>query len=625
MANFDNNFINDASSFKNIVNTIVDVLIAVELDGTVSYINSRIYDLLGYRPEEFIGLNIFHFVHPEDFPRFSQEIKRSRKLKINLSIEYRLKHKKGQYVPVHGRGNFYQSKGTIRVITVISDITERKKYEEELNKFKFIVESAHDAIFFKDLESRYITANNKALEAFGLTRKEVIGKNDLELMSDEKEAIKNIEDDQTVFKTGKLKEITKKMTGKDGKALWFNAIKVPHFDNDGNLIGLVGIARNISEQKKAELKLIASEKKHRHLFENSPHSIILLNSKGIILDCNSRLLEKFLGYKKDEILRKHFKEVFKMPQKAFSIAIESFKSLIMGAITKPIEIQSYTKDDKLIWVHLQASLLDLNGETIVQVIAQNISERKLAEEKLKESEKKNREAYNRAELYKDLFAHDMNNILQNILLGIQVSRVYLDKKKELEDFRKFLNIMQTEVIRGASLASNIRKLSQLQEITFSLEPTDVNDILKKSINKINIPQFERKIDITVDNPYKKVFIKANELLDDVFENILNNVMRYNKNPIVKIHIKISKEQKKSKDYIKMEFLDNGIGIEESRKSLIFLRAESKNKSIRGMGLGLSLVKKIVNLYNGQITVEDRVKGDYTKGSNFILLFPGVVN
>lgn len=604
---------------------MVDVLIAVELDGTVSYINSRIYDLLGYRPEEFIGLNIFHFVHPEDFPRFSQEIKRSRKLKINLSIEYRLKHKKGQYVPVHGRGNFYQSKGTIRVITVISDITERKKYEEELNKFKFIVESAHDAIFFKDLESRYITANNKALEAFGLTRKEVIGKNDLELMSDEKEAIKNIEDDQTVFKTGKLKEITKKMTGKDGKALWFNAIKVPHFDNDGNLIGLVGIARNISEQKKAELKLIASEKKHRHLFENSPHSIILLNSKGIILDCNSRLLEKFLGYKKDEILRKHFKEVFKMPQKAFSIAIESFKSLIMGAITKPIEIQSYTKDDKLIWVHLQASLLDLNGETIVQVIAQNISERKLAEEKLKESEKKNREAYNRAELYKDLFAHDMNNILQNILLGIQVSRVYLDKKKELEDFRKFLNIMQTEVIRGASLASNIRKLSQLQEITFSLEPTDVNDILKKSINKINIPQFERKIDITVDNPYKKVFIKANELLDDVFENILNNVMRYNKNPIVKIHIKISKEQKKSKDYIKMEFLDNGIGIEESRKSLIFLRAESKNKSIRGMGLGLSLVKKIVNLYNGQITVEDRVKGDYTKGSNFILLFPGVVN
>ena len=83
----------------------------------------------------------------------------------------------------------------------------RVKTIEALKKYKYMVESAYDAIFFKDLKSRYIIANNKTLEAFGLSREEVIGKNDYELMADKEEAKINIEDDQFVFNTGKTKEI----------------------------------------------------------------------------------------------------------------------------------------------------------------------------------------------------------------------------------------------------------------------------------------------------------------------------------------------------------------------------------------------------------------------------------
>ncbi|MBN1931545.1 MAG: response regulator [Desulfobacterales bacterium] len=127
-----------------------------------------------------------------------------------------------------------------------------KKTEEELGKYKFMVESAHDAIFFKDLESRYIIANNKTLEAFGLSREDVIGKNDYELMPDQEEAEKNVSDDRIVFESGKPREISKHMTGTNGREQWFQAIKVPQFDNDGKLIGLVGIARDITDRKRAE-------------------------------------------------------------------------------------------------------------------------------------------------------------------------------------------------------------------------------------------------------------------------------------------------------------------------------------------------------------------------------------
>jgi PAS domain S-box-containing protein len=107
---------------------------------------------------------------------------------------------------------------------------EAGKRKEVLRKYQFMIESANDAIFLKDLGSRYITANDKTLGVFGLSREDIIGKNDYELMPDQKEAKKNVHDDQIVFKSGKPKEVFKHMTGADGKKYWFQAIKVPQVD-----------------------------------------------------------------------------------------------------------------------------------------------------------------------------------------------------------------------------------------------------------------------------------------------------------------------------------------------------------------------------------------------------------
>ncbi len=111
----------------------------------------------------------------------------------------------------------------------------------------------------------------------------------------------------------------------------------------------------------------------------------------------------------------------------------------------------------------------------------------------------------------------------------------------------------------------------------------------------------------------------------MFENILHNAIKYNQNESVKIHVDITKTLIDTKSYIKMEFKDNGIGIIDKKKESIFHKGHNKDNNVRGMGIGLSLVKKIIESYHGKIWVENRIENDNTQGSNFIVEIPEIKN
>ena len=283
-----------------------------------------------------------------------------------------------------------------------------------------------------------------------------------------------------------------------------------------------------------------------------------------------------------------------------------YKAIIKTGLIKPYNI--IFRDLKL----REAELLKYHTQL------ENLVEQRTL--KLKKSEVKYRKAYHRAEFYKDLFAHDINNILHSLLSGIQVCDITLDNPSEIKNN---INIMKTQVIRGSNLVSNIFNLSKLEESEMPLRKRDIYKVLKKSIASVKKIDRERSINIQFDFDDKELFILGSDLLEDVFDNILNNAIKHNKNPTVEIKIMISKQERKSVDYLKMEFLDNGKGVSDTRKDMIFNRGNKESKSTHGMGLGLALTKKIIESYDGEIRVEDRVKGDHLKGSNFILLIPEV--
>ncbi len=104
-------------------------------------------------------------------------------------------------------------------------------------------------------------------------------------------------------------------------------------------------------------------------------------------------------------------------------------------------------------------------------------------------------AYHRAEFYKDLFSHDINNILQSILSGMQLCEAEIDDGTEMQ---KDIKIIISQVLRGANLVLNIRKLSQLEEIEMSLKRIEICNIIIDSIDFVKNSYRDKKIDIKVD-------------------------------------------------------------------------------------------------------------------------------
>jgi signal transduction histidine kinase len=167
----------------------------------------------------------------------------------------------------------------------------------------------------------------------------------------------------------------------------------------------------------------------------------------------------------------------------------------------------------------------------------------------------------------------------------------------------------------------VRKLSQIEETEISLENIKVDDVMTEAINFLRNSFLDKNIDVQIEAPDKELHVMANDLLLDIFENILTNAAKYNNNSTIMLLIKLSEIKEQDKGYIKIEFIDNGIGVPDANKEVILSKGFKKDNKVRGLGIGLSLVKNLVDIYKGKIWVENRIAEDYTKGSNFIILIP----
>ncbi|MFX1375727.1 MAG: sensor histidine kinase [Promethearchaeota archaeon] len=246
------------------------------------------------------------------------------------------------------------------------------------------------------------------------------------------------------------------------------------------------------------------------------------------------------------------------------------------------------------------------------------------EDRIRKSEKRFRDAFNRAEFYKDLFAHDISNILQSVKTSLELASHWRSSDEKREEIDKLLNIMDEQVIRGSNLITIIRKFSQVEEGILDLTKVNLIRCLNVSIKFVIENYPKKKIGIQKNYDTEELYVNANDLLLDVFENILMSMVKHNDKSEIEILIDLLKTLKNKTSFIKIELKDNGMGIPNDMKEAIFKTGIRNREKVKGMGLGLILAKQIINSYNGEIWVEDKIKGDYTKGSNFIILIPEVV-
>lgn len=177
--------------------------------------------------------------------------------------------------------------------------------------------------------------------------------------------------------------------------------------------------------------------------------------------------------------------------------------------------------------------------------------------KLRESRKKYRDLYKLASFYKDLFAHDINNIFHSILFSVQLCLISLKDDGISYNYTDLLEIAKEQVNRGVKLIRNIQKLLNLEKKKTISIPTYIYPLLNKDIVNISNDFQGKRINLIVNPTHDDIIVHADEFLLDVFENILNNAVKHNNSEVVEIKIKISKLQKDDGNFLKIEFIDNG--------------------------------------------------------------------
>jgi len=377
-----------------------------------------------------------------------------------------------------------------------------------------------------------------------------------------------------------------------------------------------------------ELKVLIEKLKHsiditaelyRTIFENTGTATVIIEEDTTISIVNKQF-EELSGYSREEIEWKKSWTEF--------VVKEDLQRMIKFHTSRRIDVESSLKNYEFCFINKEGNIrnilitIDMIPGTKRSVASLlDITESKKTELELKKSTENYKAAYNRAEFYKDIFTHDINNILQIISSGIEVSELILEKPEKFEEFKKNDIIIREQVIRATKLVDNVRKLSQLEDTNQDLEKIEILNILENVISSVRGSYKDRKITYQIKSLDRTIFIKGNDFLKDVFENLLINAIQHNVNEIIEITVRISRDQQNGIDYLKMEFIDNGNGVDDNMKEIIFKRGYNKDKSALGMGLGLSLVQQIIEIYEGKIWVEDRVNGDRSKGSNFIVLIP----
>lgn len=239
------------------------------------------------------------------------------------------------------------------------------------------------------------------------------------------------------------------------------------------------------------------------------------------------------------------------------------------------------------------------------------------------AEKAADEAKKQNELFVDLMSHDINNMNQAALGYLEMALQKLEAGNGLGIYDRMLIEGPLQSLTNSSaLIDNVRTLQRLMTEGIKTKPVDLNHIFKE-LEAMSFRLKGREILINIPEA-ACVIVYANELLRDVFVNLIINAVKHSKEeqPLT-VDVNFEQVVENGKRYCRCTVEDNGPGIPAYLKDKLFNRFQRGTTKAHGKGLGLYLVRSLVEGYGGRVWVEDRVPGDHTKGARFVVLLPAV--
>ncbi|MGA9140751.1 MAG: PAS domain S-box protein, partial [Methanocella sp.] len=491
-------------------------------------------------------------------------------------------------------------------VMALQAVGEKRKITEEIigasgEMMRLVLDNIPQRVFWKNINSVYIGCNMNFAIAAGIGSPEnIVGKTDFDLAWTKAEAEAFRRDDREVMDNDRPKyHIIEPQLQADGRQSWLDTNKVPLHDARGNVIGILGTYEDITERLKTEERLRLTQFAVDHFTDSS----IWLDQQGKILYVNEAACRS-LGYSRGELRSMYIWDIDPdyTPDRYADVW-----NYIKKQGTRIFESFHLNKDGKRFPVEVSTNYLRFHNREYLISFDRDITDRKLAEARIGE-------AKSQAELYIDLMSHDIGNMNQAMLGYLEMA---LDTLKPAQDER-YLLTQPLEIIRNSSrLISNVRKLKQLQAGDIPPETLDLGQVLSEvKANYSDIPGREVTINYT---PVRGCMVEANAMLNDLFANLIDNAIRHSQGKLI-VDIDVHKITMGGRMYYQVDIADNGPGISDLLKKKLLPVDDGARKAER-RGIGLLLVKSLLDRFHGFLRIEDRVPGDYRKGARFVVLLP----
>lgn len=582
------------------------------------YVNPRFCQITGYTFEEVTSLDFdYNVLIPEETKQFMEEryLARMRGEKIPGEYQIKIVDRSGKLIDLEVSTVSISEAPNSLVLGIMRDVTARKQAEMALRamteRLEAIFDAVPDIIMEVNQNRTYTWANKAGFEFFG---EDVIGKNADSYffgIQDTYHAVQPLFDG-----IGDVTYVESWQRRKDGVtrllAWWCRALK----DDNGNVVGALSSAEDITERKEIEESVKLSEAKYRELFENSRDAIFISTRNGHFVDVNPAMVELF-GYSRSEMLEINVIELYA----EFSDREKLLNQIEQKNGILDYEVKLKKKNGVVIDCLISANIQrNYTGETgRYQGIIRDITSRKQLEEQLLQAQKM--ESVGRLA---GGVAHDFNNMLQAVMGNLELALHDIEPDSELHGY---LNIAYNSAERSANLTRQLLAFARKQII--SPKVIDMNDSIE-GILKMLRRLLGEKVTLSWKPGSKLWYVRIDPAqIDQILANLCVNAQDAvgasgivdveTRNTIVNEEFCLSHSDAVPGDYVVLSVKDNGCGMSQETLERIFEPFYTTKDIGKGTGLGLATVYGIVRQNNGFIDVQSELD----KGSKFSLYFPRI--
>jgi len=490
-----------------------------------------------------------------------------------------------------------------------------RQAEEKLREAKAFTEStlnAIDDIFYAyDLNGKLLICNEALSRITGYSHEELHSMTPTDFFA-EKDRNRISKSVGIVLKEGRTKQEAY-LVLKNSRQIPYEFMGSVIKDHHGNISGFAGMARDITERKKVEQKIINAKKEWENTFDAITELIFIHDSDGRIMRAN-KAYEQMAGMSPVEFIGRPFYEIFPktdspddLCKEAVNLGRSALKEITIDSIGKTFSVRMYPK-------------LDDSGKYLYSVhVMLDITERK----KMREAEimKEMAEASNKAKSeFLASMSHEFRTPLNAIigfseLMATGLSGPLTDQQKE------HVTDIFTSGQHLLSLVNDILDLSKVEAGKMELEMNEFNikRLVETSIALFKEKAFKQSLQITFEIAQGlETMIGDERKIKQVLFNLLGNAVKFTPaRGIIKVEVTLTDDR----EFLKYSIHDTGIGISTEDQNKLFKPFEQIDSRLtrkyKGTGLGLSLCKQLVELHGGRIWVESEAG----KGSNFIFVIP----